>query len=112
MSVHQWREISLNLPLFWSHIDFTNLTSAGAAEIVTLANKAPLYLEAAFSDGPQDVQPLQSMFFHDDTMCTETLAWTLPDIDAEFPNLTDFPDVMRSARVAFSIMNEDWPTGA
>ena len=66
---HQWREIALNLPLFWSHIDFTNLTSAGAAEIVTRANKARLYLEATFSDGPQDVQPLQSIFFHDDTMC-------------------------------------------
>ena len=43
---HQWREIALDLPLFWSHIDFTNLTSAGAAEILTRAKKAPLHLGA------------------------------------------------------------------
>jgi hypothetical protein len=41
-----WREITLNQPLFWSHIDFTALTSAGAAEILTRANTVPLRLEA------------------------------------------------------------------
>jgi hypothetical protein len=43
---HQWREIVLNQPLFWSHVDFTNLTLAGAAEILARAKKAPLHLEA------------------------------------------------------------------
>jgi hypothetical protein len=41
-----WREIALNQPLVWSHIDFTTLTSAGAAEILTRANAVPLRLEA------------------------------------------------------------------
>jgi hypothetical protein len=46
---HHWREIALNHPLFWTHIDFTTLTSAGAAEILARAKKAPLYLEARIS---------------------------------------------------------------
>ena len=45
---HQWREIALNQPLFWSHINFTNLSSVGAAEILARAKTAPLYLEARF----------------------------------------------------------------
>ncbi|KAF8267394.1 hypothetical protein EI94DRAFT_1801733 [Lactarius quietus] len=43
---HQWREIALNHPLFWSHVDFTNLTLAGAPEMLARAKKAPLHLEA------------------------------------------------------------------
>ncbi|KAF8264774.1 hypothetical protein EI94DRAFT_1737669 [Lactarius quietus] len=43
---HQWREIALNLPYFWSHVDFTTVGSAGAAEILTRAKKAPLHLMA------------------------------------------------------------------
>jgi hypothetical protein len=31
---HRWREIALNYPRFWSHINFTKLTSAGMAEIL------------------------------------------------------------------------------
>ncbi|KAF8256641.1 hypothetical protein EI94DRAFT_1821399 [Lactarius quietus] len=42
---HQWREIALNHPLFWSHVDFTNLSLAGANEILTRAKEAPLHLE-------------------------------------------------------------------
>ena len=45
---HQWRENALNQPLFWSHIDFTILSSVGAAEILARAKTAPLYLEARF----------------------------------------------------------------
>jgi hypothetical protein len=41
-----WREITLNQPLFWSHIDFTAFTSVGEAEILTRANTVPLRLEA------------------------------------------------------------------
>ena len=40
---HQWREIVLNQPLFWSHINVTNLTSAGAAEMLTRAKEVPLH---------------------------------------------------------------------
>jgi hypothetical protein len=43
---HQWREIALNNPLFWNHIDFTNITLAGAVEMFVRAEKAPLHLEA------------------------------------------------------------------
>ncbi|KAF8267395.1 hypothetical protein EI94DRAFT_1786473 [Lactarius quietus] len=45
---HQWREIALNYPLFWSHVDFTNLTLAGGPEILARATKAPLHLEGSF----------------------------------------------------------------
>jgi hypothetical protein len=48
---HQWREIALDLPLFWSHVDFTTLTLAGAAEILARAKKAPLHLKARLPDG-------------------------------------------------------------
>ncbi|KAH9174520.1 hypothetical protein EDB89DRAFT_1806611, partial [Lactarius sanguifluus] len=43
---HQWREIALNHPLLWSHVDFTVFSSAGAAEILSRAKRVPLYLEA------------------------------------------------------------------
>jgi hypothetical protein len=43
---HQWRDIALNQPVFWSHVDFTNISSAGAAEILARAKTVPLYLEA------------------------------------------------------------------
>ena len=45
----QWREIALNLPLLWSHIDFNTLSSAGASEILIRAKSVPLYLEARVS---------------------------------------------------------------
>jgi hypothetical protein len=43
---HQWREIALDQPLFWNHVNFTTLSSAGAAEIVARAKMVPLYMEA------------------------------------------------------------------
>jgi hypothetical protein len=66
---------------------------------------------ARHAHGPQDTQPLQSMLFLNDIMCLEILVWTLPDIDVELPNLSDFLDTMRSARVALAIMNDGWSTG-
>ncbi|KAI9453528.1 hypothetical protein BJY52DRAFT_834031 [Lactarius psammicola] len=42
----QWREIALDLPLLWSHVDFTTVSPAGATEILARAKKAPLSLEA------------------------------------------------------------------
>jgi hypothetical protein len=44
---HQWREIALNHPLLWSHVDFTTLSSAAAAEILVRAKSVPLYLDAS-----------------------------------------------------------------
>ena len=71
---HQWREIALNQPLFWSHVDFTTLTSAGAAEILARAKKAPLHLEARvpvgywddaqFSSFENELQPRVSHICH------------------------------------------------
>jgi hypothetical protein len=42
----QWRDIALNQPLFWSHINFTNLTLAGVVEMLARAKNTPLHLEA------------------------------------------------------------------
>jgi hypothetical protein len=44
---HQWRQIALNLPLLWSHVDFNTLSLAGAAEILFRAKSVPLYLDAS-----------------------------------------------------------------
>ena len=49
---HQWREIALNQSLLWSYVDFTNLSLAGAAEILARAKSVPLYLEARISGQP------------------------------------------------------------
>ena len=43
---HQWREIALNHPPFWTHVDLTNLNLAGIAGTLARAKNAPLYLEA------------------------------------------------------------------
>ena len=43
---HRWREIVHDQPLFWSHINFTTVSSAGATEMLVRARKVPLYLEA------------------------------------------------------------------
>ena len=51
---HQWRSIALNDPLLWRHIDFTNITLDGAAEMLTRAKKAPLHLQARVTGQPQD----------------------------------------------------------
>src|SRR6266702_2568244 len=51
---HHWREIALNQPLFWSHVDFSVLSSAGATEILARAKTAPLYLDARVPDGRWD----------------------------------------------------------
>jgi hypothetical protein len=51
---HQWREIALRHPLFWSHLDFTTVSSAGAAEILARAKKVPLHLEANVYFGQWD----------------------------------------------------------
>ena len=46
---HQWREIALNQPRFWSRIDFTTLTPDGAKEVLSRSKMAPLELEANIS---------------------------------------------------------------
>ena len=43
---HRWREISLNLPHLWSHINFTRQTPDCSAEMLARAKMAPLHLEA------------------------------------------------------------------
>ena len=48
---HQWREIAFNQPLFWSHVNFTALSSAGVSEVLARAKTVPLHLEARFLDG-------------------------------------------------------------
>ena len=48
---HQWREIALDLPLLWSHVDFTSqsLSSVGMVEMLMRAKSSPLCLEANIS---------------------------------------------------------------
>ncbi|KAH9041361.1 hypothetical protein EDB85DRAFT_1475252 [Lactarius pseudohatsudake] len=50
---HEWREVALDHPFFWSHVDFTTLTPAGATEILARAKSVPLYLEAYIPNGPR-----------------------------------------------------------
>ncbi|KAN0139633.1 hypothetical protein V8E53_002295 [Lactarius tabidus] len=44
---HHWREIALNQPLFWSHVNFANVSWAGAVEILSRAKSVPLSLDAS-----------------------------------------------------------------
>ena len=53
---HQWREIALNQPLLWSHVNFTSFSSAGATEVLNRAKTAPLHLEARFSFAAYDAR--------------------------------------------------------
>ncbi|KAH9070737.1 hypothetical protein EDB83DRAFT_361652 [Lactarius deliciosus] len=67
---------------------------------------------ARHAHGPQDAQPLQSMVVHSDTMCVDILAWTSLDIDVESHKQFDaFLGTTHSARVAFSVTNDNWPLG-
>ena len=42
---HQWREIALNQPQLWGHINFDAVSWAGAMEILDRAKLVPLYME-------------------------------------------------------------------
>ena len=46
---HRWREILLNLPHFWSHINFNQLNPTGCAEMLARAKMSPLDLEVITS---------------------------------------------------------------
>jgi hypothetical protein len=42
----RWREIVLDHPVFWSHVNITAIGPAGVTEMLARAKMAPLYLEA------------------------------------------------------------------
>ncbi|KAH9023091.1 hypothetical protein EDB85DRAFT_2093907, partial [Lactarius pseudohatsudake] len=65
---------------------------------------------ARHAHGPQDTQPLQSMWFSRSEMHAKVLAWTLPDIDVDFPQSAVFESTP-SARVAFSVVGSGWSPG-
>jgi hypothetical protein len=46
---NQWREIILNQPLLWGHVNFTTLSSAGITEVLLRSKALPLYLEGRIS---------------------------------------------------------------
>ena len=46
---HRWREILLNLPHFWSHINFNQLNPTGCTEMLARAKMSPLDLEVITS---------------------------------------------------------------
>ena len=48
---HRWREILLNLPNFWSHINFNRLSRAANAEMLARAKMSPLDVEAITEHG-------------------------------------------------------------
>ena len=52
----RWREVALDHPRFWSHINFTGLTSGGMAEILARAKMAPLHLKADVIWGATQVE--------------------------------------------------------
>ena len=47
---HQWREIALNQPQLWSHINFNTVSFAGATKIIDRASSVPLYMEGQYDD--------------------------------------------------------------
>ncbi|KAN0132200.1 hypothetical protein V8E53_009966 [Lactarius tabidus] len=51
---HQWREIALNQPQLWSHINFNTLSLAGATETLVRAKSVPLYMEKRVSGEHDD----------------------------------------------------------
>ena len=46
---HRWREIALNQPRLWSHVNFDTVSLAGATEILDRAKSVPLYMETRVS---------------------------------------------------------------
>ncbi|KAH8985466.1 hypothetical protein EDB86DRAFT_2336845 [Lactarius hatsudake] len=66
---------------------------------------------ARHAHGSQDTQPLQSMWFSRSGTRTKVLAWTLPDIDVDFPDQFAVFESMPSARVAFSVFGDSWSSG-
>ena len=61
--------------------------------------------------GPQDTQPLQSVFVCSTEKCIKIFAWTFPDIDIELPDQIPLFKPMHSARVAFYVVNVAWRPG-
>ena len=53
--------------------------------------------------GPQDTQPIRSVFVGSTMSHVNIVAWTLPDVNTELPSQTPFHDPVPSARVAFSV---------
>ncbi|KAH9021722.1 hypothetical protein EDB85DRAFT_2278349 [Lactarius pseudohatsudake] len=66
---------------------------------------------ARHAHGPQDTQPLQSVLVSNDKMYTSVRVWTKPNIDVISHSPIDFPKVMPSARMTFSVANQDWFPG-
>ena len=58
---HQWRDIALNQPRFWSYIDITTLTLAGANEMLVRSKNAPLHLVANFYRYHRDSKRLDAV---------------------------------------------------
>ncbi|KAH9030291.1 hypothetical protein EDB84DRAFT_213321 [Lactarius hengduanensis] len=66
---HEWREVALDHPFLWSHVDFTTLTPAGATEILARAKSVPLYLEAYIPNGPRISTFEQELQVHVSHIC-------------------------------------------
>ncbi|KAH9070736.1 hypothetical protein EDB83DRAFT_361744 [Lactarius deliciosus] len=69
----QWRNIALDLPFLWSHVDFTTVSLAGATEMLSRARTSPLYLEARVPiylwDGPRFIAFQKELHSHVSHIC-------------------------------------------
>ncbi|KAH9161212.1 hypothetical protein EDB89DRAFT_755206 [Lactarius sanguifluus] len=69
----QWRNIALDLPLLWNHVDFTTVSLAGATEMLSRARTSPLYLAARVPiylwDGPRFIAFQKELHSHLSHIC-------------------------------------------
>ena len=108
---HQWREMAINQPLLWGHIDFNTLTSAGTTEILVRAKLAPLYLEARVHWDyakvcifQKELQSLVPRICHlNITADFDTLQSTLKRLVSPAPNL-EYLSVFPSTRFVDAIL--------
>lgn len=58
---------------------------------------------ALHAQGPQDIQPLQSMLINTNDSRIDVFAWTRPDINFDVRDSSAFLDLMHSSRVTLSV---------
>ena len=61
--------------------------------------------------GPQDTEPLQSVFISSEKDRTNIMAWAEPDIDIELRTPVSIFVATHSARVALIVINDNWSPG-
>ena len=75
---HRWREAALNHPRIWNHINFTKLTLAGVAGMLSRAKMAPLHLEADID--ACSTAKFEALMRHISHTCHLRISGHLPDV--------------------------------